>query len=71
MILDGQLAIALEGHIGKAALAPGPPGQGTGFLKKNLLVMVVAGKNVVEPQGAVVEPFIKRLGTCSQAGNDD
>ena len=67
MVLDLDLAVALEGHIGQAALASGPAGRGIGLLKENLLVTVVAGKHIVQPQRAAIEITVKVLGHGHEA----
>ncbi len=69
MVLNLDLAVALEGHIGQAALASCPTGRGIGLLKENLLVTVVAGKDVVEPQGAVHEIVLELLGHRGKGGH--
>ena len=71
MVLDDQLAITLERDIGQAGLTPCPTWRDTGFLKENLLVVVVAGKDIVEAQGAIVKTFIKRLGTHGDCRHSD
>ena len=62
VILNDELAVALEGDIGKTALTACPSWGDTSFLEENLLVVVITGKNIVEAQGAVVKALIKRLG---------
>ena len=69
MVLDLDLAIALERHIGQAALAPCPSWRGTGLLKEDLLVTVVAGKDVVEPQRAVHKIVLELLRHRGKCGN--
>ena len=69
MVLDLDLAVALEGHVGQAALASRPTGRGIGLLKENLLVTVVAGKDVVEPQGAVHEIVLELLRHRGKGGD--
>ena len=70
MVLDGNLSVALERHIGQTALAPRPTRRGIGLLKENLLVAVVAGKDVVEPQRAVHKIVIELLCHRSEGGHD-
>ena len=69
MVLDLDLAVALEGHVGQAALASRPAGRGIGLLKENLLVTVVAGKDVVEPQGAVHKIVLELLRHRGKGGH--
>ena len=67
MVLDDNLAIALQGNIGKAALPTCPAGSGAHLLQVNLLVMVIAGKDIIEPQRAVHKVFVKLLCACRKA----
>ena len=61
MVFHLNLAVALEGHLGKAALASCPLRSDTHLLQVNLLVVVITGKHVIEAQGATIEKIVKLL----------
>ena len=71
MILDRQLPVALERHIGEAALAACPLRSDIHLLQVNLLGIVVPGKNIIEAQGAALEEIVKllRCGGCCRKRN--
>ena len=71
MILDLDLAVALEGHIGHAALAASPLGRDTHLLQINLLGIVIAGKDIVQTQRAPVKTVIELLRHRSDCSNSD
>ncbi len=67
MVLDLDLAVALEGHVGQAALAACPLRGDVHLLEINLLAVVVAGKHIVQPQRAAIEITVKVLGHGHEA----
>ena len=61
MVLDLNLAVAHEGNIGETALTPGPLRGDIHLLQINLLGIVIAGKDIVKSERAVLEEVIELL----------
>ena len=61
MIIHLNLAIALEGDIGKAALASSPLRRDIHLLQIDLLGVMITGEDIVQTQCPAIEQVIKLL----------
>ena len=68
MVAQHDFSVAAQEGLGEACLAACPSWRAVGMLKEDVLRVGIASKNVVQPQGAVGEPFIKQLTLCTREG---
>ena len=71
MVLDLNLAVALQGDVGEAALAARPLRGDIHLLQINLLGIMVTRKDIVQTKGAALKNVVKLLrhGSHSHNGN--
>ena len=66
-----NLAVALEGDVGEAALATSPLRGDIHLLQINLLGVMVARKHIVEAQGASIKKLVKLLSRSRESHQSD